>query len=676
MRVFDLTAARHHREWVSALILQQSDLQEIPALVFEMPRLRHLQITQSAIKVIPARLAELPQLEMLDLSGNDIRELPDALRQLRQLKRLYLNRNKISDLPEWIGEFSFLEHLYLNDNQLSELPDAIGQLKNLKHLSVQDNLLKKLSAELGQLTALEVLCLSGNPIARLPSSFQQLLKMDRFELGRARLKQFPEAILHWHSLNHLDLSDNKLSDIPEALGQLSLLRRLFLSGNKLDRLPESLGQLAWLAELHLDKNRLIQIPASLGTCRQLQVIKLGRNQIRRLPEETRSWQRLQHLELQNNALSSLPTLPDKLEYLDLSGNPIINWPEDHAPFKKLKHLSLANTPLSALPLGFRQMQCLEHLDLRRTAINSIPESFYYLTQLSELKGVGDAVSRKKLLRFLKICRHHDIPGALRQVLYLVFEEEGRGLAGFSDQVLLQSLCLGLNDAAYFIRKHLLEERYLPEKVPPLKAGDRLFFLGDTGFDAALFQALLVPLGVIWVKKAGEPFDYLVLGRLLRAMRPVIPTQYQHIISPRTLTQLLADAHQLPPLKERQATTLSEMIFSPDTANRTLAVQLLASRPLPPELITDLYLAWKMDYSPGKDWEKLLLRNASEATLRVIYSPLYLKGSLSESALSQNIKRLSTGTDLDGLRIAHFLYETEGLGQHYLRQHATQRHKRT
>jgi Leucine-rich repeat (LRR) protein len=101
-------------------------------------------------------------IEALDLSDSELVEIPPIIFENTQLKILILSKNKIQNLSPNIGKLTNLKTLVLTQNQLDRLPSEIINLSNLKRLFLSENNLTKLPYNFDKLTKLTALNLSDN----------------------------------------------------------------------------------------------------------------------------------------------------------------------------------------------------------------------------------------------------------------------------------------------------------------------------------------------------------------------------------------------------------------------------------------------------------------------------------------------------------------------------------
>ena len=88
---------------------------------------------------IPEEVFELEKIKILNLNGNEIDELPESIGNLANLTGLFLFSNQLTNLPESIGNLANLTRLDLSYNQLTNLPEFIGNLANLTRLDLRNN---------------------------------------------------------------------------------------------------------------------------------------------------------------------------------------------------------------------------------------------------------------------------------------------------------------------------------------------------------------------------------------------------------------------------------------------------------------------------------------------------------------------------------------------------------
>jgi Leucine-rich repeat (LRR) protein len=183
----DLITAKKHADTVEELHLSGAGLVELPPYVFDMPKLR-----------------------VLDISNNQIPESELRLGGMTQLRFLSLEKMGLRKLPADVFALESLENLRISQNDLYFLPDDLAELKSLRVLEAGRCNLDSYPVSLCQFPALESLHLSGNELTFIPSAIKGL-----------------------HRLSFLNISDNKIFRLPSELALLSKLKDVLLDNNKL-----------------------------------------------------------------------------------------------------------------------------------------------------------------------------------------------------------------------------------------------------------------------------------------------------------------------------------------------------------------------------------------------------------------------------------------------------------
>jgi len=159
-------------------------IKEIPEELYKLKKLKELCIDgvggiNHQIEKISPSIGKLTELEILHLQGNKIKTLPEELFELKKLKHLDLDYNKIEEIPSNINELTELNNLNLQGNKIKTLPEELFELKLLKELNLSGNEIKEISSSIGNLTELERLYLSDNYITELPDSINILKKLEQ-----------------------------------------------------------------------------------------------------------------------------------------------------------------------------------------------------------------------------------------------------------------------------------------------------------------------------------------------------------------------------------------------------------------------------------------------------------------------------------------------------------------
>ncbi|XP_023672444.1 volume-regulated anion channel subunit LRRC8D [Paramormyrops kingsleyae] len=131
------------------LYLSHNHLESLPAQLFQLPKLRHLDVGHNSIVVIPIEVGFLQNLQHFAITANKVEVLPKQLFKCVKLRTLCLGQNSISEIPDKIGHLALLTQLELKGNCLDRLPSQLGQCRLLHRngLSVEDHLFDTLPLE-------------------------------------------------------------------------------------------------------------------------------------------------------------------------------------------------------------------------------------------------------------------------------------------------------------------------------------------------------------------------------------------------------------------------------------------------------------------------------------------------------------------------------------------------
>jgi Leucine-rich repeat (LRR) protein len=99
-------------------------------------QLVHVGLNNIGLQDVPAWLFELNRLKYLSLAGNKISALPTDLSGLNQLEALHLEDNFLPSLPQGIHFPGTLTTINLSDNQLTKVPIELADLANLGRLTL------------------------------------------------------------------------------------------------------------------------------------------------------------------------------------------------------------------------------------------------------------------------------------------------------------------------------------------------------------------------------------------------------------------------------------------------------------------------------------------------------------------------------------------------------------
>nr|WP_314532494.1 DUF6543 domain-containing protein [uncultured Pseudomonas sp.] len=116
---------------LESLFIHRYALQDIPADVFNLAKLKRLTLTQSNVRLTQksaADLSDLHTLHYLDLSENTGLGISPDVSKLSDLETLMIENAGLTEPPHGVLNLPRLEILDLSNNQITELPDDLFEL--------------------------------------------------------------------------------------------------------------------------------------------------------------------------------------------------------------------------------------------------------------------------------------------------------------------------------------------------------------------------------------------------------------------------------------------------------------------------------------------------------------------------------------------------------------------
>uniref|UniRef100_A0A8D3DA82 Ig-like domain-containing protein n=1 Tax=Scophthalmus maximus TaxID=52904 RepID=A0A8D3DA82_SCOMX len=230
--------------------------------------LQVLRLNRNRLSAIPAKIFQLPNLQHLELSRNRVRRVEGlTFHGLHALRSLKMQRNGLSRLMD--GAFwglSNMEVLQLDYNNLTEVNKGwLYGLLTLQQLHLGQNAISRIRPDAWEFCQkLDELNLSSNHLSRLEeSSFVGLSLLDELHIGNNRVSFIADGAFRGLSnLHMLDLQNNEISwtieDMNGPFSALDKLKRLFLQGNQIRSVTKkSFSGLDALQHLRLNTSSLL-----------------------------------------------------------------------------------------------------------------------------------------------------------------------------------------------------------------------------------------------------------------------------------------------------------------------------------------------------------------------------------------------------------------------------------
>lgn len=261
---------------------------------------------------IPAALRHRKKVEELVIFLEDVKDDPSQLEQIAKFENLksisFLDGKWLTALPNVLLELKHLKYLRIRQTGITDLSPILGQLSLLEDLVIEHMPLTHLPAELDKLTELECIDISDTPITVLPNSIGQLKKLERLYLRKTPLTHLPDSIVGCEKLRILSIRQTPIKQLPDAIGQLQNLEQILLDKSAIKQLPDSMTQLQQLTSISFRNSNLTTFPAMLSQCKALKTLQLRSNKITTIPEGLLGFYALEDLDLVDNPIAHFPSV--------------------------------------------------------------------------------------------------------------------------------------------------------------------------------------------------------------------------------------------------------------------------------------------------------------------------------------------------------------------------------
>ncbi|XP_041913564.1 volume-regulated anion channel subunit LRRC8D-like [Alosa sapidissima] len=148
-KIISIPLSISHVKNLESLYLSHNKLDALPSPLFNLLKLRYLDVSHNTVAIIPPEVGFLQNLQYFAITGNKVELVPKQLFKCTKLRTLCLGHNCISTLPEKVGQLMQLTHLELKGNCLDRLPAQLGQCHLLRKsgLIIEDHLFDTLPLE-------------------------------------------------------------------------------------------------------------------------------------------------------------------------------------------------------------------------------------------------------------------------------------------------------------------------------------------------------------------------------------------------------------------------------------------------------------------------------------------------------------------------------------------------
>ncbi len=369
--------------------------------ILKCKNISELSIIGSKIESIPKSLFNLLKLRYLNLSYSKISTLPSAIRRLTNLEELILNNTNLKNIPVGIGNCTNLRLLKLDYNKIISVPESLLKLKNLeetptiKKLKQQITGEKKLETKQEEKKSEEKSEKStdtkvGLYIKKLVYKdeilvLEELDKMCGDKISFFKIENYHVTML---SLMRKNYNATPQSSLPESIGKLVELKYLNFSKTTFSTLPDSIGNLKKLEEFKFSESHIEELPEEICLCKEIMIMEAEEGKLTKLPQNIGNLTKLTSLILSKNEINALPESIGKLKNLEtfrIDKNRLTNLPKSFANLIRLKECNLEGNTIENIPGGFEHFSQLESLLLIGNNIKFISRKIEDFEQLKKIE---------------------------------------------------------------------------------------------------------------------------------------------------------------------------------------------------------------------------------------------------------------------------------------------------
>jgi Leucine-rich repeat (LRR) protein len=477
------------------------------------------------------------------------------------------------------------------------------------------------------------------------------------------------------SINHWE----KLKEIPSEINLLQQLESLSIYKNKsIKKYPLELADLPNLKHVSLRFNNLKQIPIVFKELKQLETLVLSNNRFLASTkwEYLTQMQALKFLDL-SYSLQNLSTLPKEigclrnLRELNISGNKLKELPTSLKNLTQLEKLHCELNDFESFPMILVELPQLKELQISAKSLEGLPKDVLKLQHIETLKFTAKSTSKTAYIfpfeRLLKYIKTHQFSTELQ----LFFLDIIRGSILIKDLTNQQLLTL-LNCAIPEYINQALEEVEIRIKANELstysfpKANDRLVIKGKIKGKVSELKSRLGQNAIQTGVKINAATTHVLIGSMPGEIYEKMQEYDISLVTEQSLVQHLNQLEQPYLLASKEVTDLEsirQLLHSDQAENTLLALEMLKSGGVPPELLTELFLIHKLTrvQKIKRVIYQIVGQYAPLSFVTALKSRKPIGPSISETVRSNNLEYYCKIGDLDKKYIAFYLLKKGGYG---------------
>lgn len=520
----------------------------------------------------------------------------------------------------------------------SSLDDRLFEFTNLQRLTIYADI-RTISPKIKALQNLEYIYISSSNIQEIPKEIAALHKLQTLNIRGPQLKSLPKEIAQLQKLQQITIWGSGWRELPEGLEQLRDLKALGIYRSpqlrKLDRLEEGFSQLEFLAlsKCHLHTKDL----APIFSCTELQTLILSENEVKSIPKDIIQLKKLSHLVFQASQIEEIPEFIlqlDQLQSIYIDGNKLKKFPTFLKQLTELKQLQWENNDFGSFDKGL--------LEFDSEVINNKKNS-------KERQAFDKLLSNLKQLNFSK---------KSLDLFFNLKNDQALKRKDYQKENFIEVHAFPDKNFKNITIENLLD--YMKEEFStnPLKPKSEVFVVGKTPLKKTEIKNILKEAGISYSAKITENTTHLIVGsnlknpQLLQAYTLISPQQFQEYSNKITNPYLLEEE------SEDNLEHISALLFSGNSDNENLGLELLKGGGIPKSLATELFAVYKFSENKktASKAKKLLISIASTDLLEKIKQRINLKSIKDYYKTNGKLEIFLDGTELKGWKLAQYAYK--------------------
>ncbi|MCP4443451.1 MAG: hypothetical protein GY810_31495 [Aureispira sp.] len=400
---------------------------------------------------------------------------------------------------------------------------------------------------------------------------------------------------------------------------------------------------------------ITSIPNEIGLLTNLRMLEVSREYLTDISENISYLSKLEELNLNHNTLTELPETLDeltKLRHLDIMGNRLSQFPAIVLELPKLNELFFKKKWFTIL--------CKKH----PTALKRIPYVFSH-TPLEKKYG----------RTLLYICRKNNYDWEFRAVLFNLLANNIEKLKELAtlDQLLAATDVLTVET----VRLKALD--YIGQLVNPdykktLIKGAKLAVVGKLGIKKPELRAKLKEHGIKYGPKVDCQTTHLLVGQMPKQEYQAAKKKGIPIITEKNILSYLEELNNpylLTGDKEelvQNEENIASLLVSGLDDSIKIALALFKEGGFPKGLITELFVAKALNSSKEvlREIDRLYLQYGSPELISLTKRSLSVFNKhASETNIKTKVSKLAKHTEIDGVKLAKYIYARTGKGRNYL-----------